>query len=159
MPYIIVMKNFNTSDFFTFYELTKSHDHPELIKTNREHFSKEPHLTRLIVFSESMLEEIRFAVNAPVIVTSCGRCPELNGAVGGVKTSQHLFSTPTDGAADITVPGQSVETVAFKIYNHGIRFFQMRVYTKSNFIHIGSPRRKNNIQIYFPESTKPGWAK
>jgi zinc D-Ala-D-Ala carboxypeptidase len=153
------MKDFKISEHFSFLELTNSHDHPELLELNREYFSKEPYLSRLTVFAESVLEEIRYAVDAPVIVNSCGRCPELNAAVGGVETSQHKFDTPTDGASDITVKNQAPVTVAFKIFNQGIRFFQMRVYETSNFTHIGSPRQKNNGQIAFPESTIPGWAK
>ena len=153
------MKNFQVSKFFSFLELTNTKSHPDLLKENREYFIKEPYLNRLTIFSESTLEDIRFSVDAPVIITSCGRCPELNAAVGGVKTSQHLFSTEGDGAADITVPGQKIEAVAFKIWSDGIRFYQMRVYVKKNFIHIGAPKSKNNLQIYFPESEKPGWAR
>lgn len=155
------MKDFKISSHFNFFELTKSNDHPELIRENREYFLRQPFLNRLTVFSESTLEDIRLAVDAPVIVNSCGRFPALNAAVGGVKTSQHLFSNEFDGAADITVLSQEnpIEVVAFRIFNNGIRFYQMRVYTKSNFIHIGSPRQKNNGQIAFPESSIPGWAK
>jgi hypothetical protein len=154
-----MIKNFMVSANFSYYELTNTKSFPNLLELNREYFSKEPYLSRLIVFSESMLEEIRDAVDAPVIVLNCGRCPELNAAVGGVNGSQHEFELPIDGAGDITVPGQKIESVAFKIFNRGIRFYQMRVYETKGFIHIGSPRQKNNLQIYFPESTIPGWAK
>ena len=153
------MKNFQVSKFFSFLELTNTKSHPELLKENREYFLVEPYLNRLTVFAESTLEDIRYSVDAPVIVNSCGRSPELNKAVGGVPTSQHLFATEYDGAADITVPGQKIEAVAFKIWNDGVRFYQMRVYTKKNFIHIGAPKSKNNFQIYFPESELPGWAR
>jgi hypothetical protein len=153
------MKDFYVSANFKFKELTASWDYPDLVKANQEYFLVQPFIGRLTVFAESMLEEIRFAVDAPVIVTSCGRCPELNLAVGGVPTSQHLFSTEYDGAADFHVPGQTVEQVAFKIFNQGICFYQMKVYVKSGFVHIGSPRIKNNWQIAFPESAMPGWAK
>ena len=153
------MKNFQVSKNFSFFELTNTKDHPELLEANREYFLTEPYAGRLVVFAESMLEEIRFTVDAPVVVNSCGRCPELNKAVGGVTTSQHLFSTEYDGAADFYVLGGDVEAVAFKIVNAGLRFYQMRIYTKSGFIHIGSCRAKNNGQIAFPESEMPGWAK
>ena len=151
--------DFWLSEHFRFYELTDSHDHPELVKANREYFLRQPFIGRITVFAESMLEEIRFIVGTPVVVNNCGRFPALNVVVGGVKTSQHLFSTEFDGAADITIPNQKIEIIAFKIFNGGIRFYQMRVYTKKNFIHIGSPRQKNNGQIMFPESVIPGWAK
>jgi hypothetical protein len=158
------MKNFQVSKNFSFFELTNTKDHPELLEANREYFKVQPFIGRLTVFAESMLEEIRFAVDAPVVVNSCGRCPALNLAVGGVPTSQHLFSTEYDGAADIRIPlcqnrGLGIGIFAFKIFNAGIRFYQMRVYVKSGFIHIGSCRDKNNGQIAFPESALPGWAK
>ena len=153
------MNNFQVSENFSFWELTNTKSHPDLLIANREYFAVEPYLGRLTIFAESMLEEIRYIVDAPVIINSCGRCPELNFAVNGASTSQHLFSTEYDGAADIRVPGQGVEVVAFKIFNNGLLFYQMRVYVKSNFIHIGSPRSNHNGQIAFPESALPGWAK
>jgi len=151
--------DFWLSKHFSFFECTKSRDHPELVKANREYFSHQPYLDRLIFGSEYMLEGIREIVDAPVIVNNGGRFPELNAAVGGVSTSQHLFARMNDGAYDITVPGQKVEMVAFKIFNHGLSFYQMRVYTKIGFIHIGMPRRYRDMQISFPESEAPGWAK
>lgn len=56
-------------------------------------------LPRLIMLAE-MLERIRSTVNAPVIVSSGYRCPELNALVGGATTSDH----PQGHAADIIAP-------------------------------------------------------
>lgn len=56
-------------------------------------------LPRLIMLAE-MLERIRSTVNAPIIVSSGYRCPELNALVGGATTSDH----PQGHAADIIAP-------------------------------------------------------
>jgi zinc D-Ala-D-Ala carboxypeptidase len=57
-------------------------------------------MPRLVLLAE-MLERIRAALGAPVIITSGYRCQPLNIAVGGVTSSDH-----TQGhAADIVAPG------------------------------------------------------
>jgi len=47
-----------------------------------------------------MLERIRAALNVPISISSGYRCPALNKAVGGAKTSDHLAAL----AADFTAP-------------------------------------------------------
>jgi uncharacterized protein YcbK (DUF882 family) len=56
----------------------------------------------------TVLDKIREAVGAPVIVTSGYRCPDHNKEVGGVCESQHTKRT----AADIQAVGVSVEALA-----------------------------------------------
>lgn len=151
------MKNIEISKHFTFFELTVTREHPDLLNKNRDWFSTEPFLGRLKYAAEYLLENIRDDVGRPIIVTSGGRCPELNFAVGGVPRSQHLFSNHLDGAFDFRAIGQDVDRTAQIIWDHGMTFYQMRVYTKSNFIHIGMPRSKNNMQVWF-DCQKPNWA-
>ena len=47
-----------------------------------------------------MLERIRSTVGRPIVVSSGYRCPQLNHAVGGVTSSDHV----TGQAADIAAP-------------------------------------------------------
>lgn len=54
-----------------------------------------------------ILEAVRVAFGAPVIVTSAARCPDHNRAVGGARNSQHLYGR----AADIKVKGHDPEDV------------------------------------------------
>ena len=49
---------------------------------------------------ENVLEPLRQHFGQPVVISSGYRCPTLNRAVGGAKTSQHM----TGEAADIRVP-------------------------------------------------------
>ena len=153
------MINFKVTEHFTFFELTATRSHPELQAANGQYFLVEPYLDRLKAASEYLLEEIRDKVECPVIVTSGGRCPELNEAVGGVPKSQHLFANYGDGAFDFYVPGVSIDKVAAEVWATGLLFYQMRVYADRNFIHIGMPRSKNNLQIAWIGGDRPEWAK
>lgn len=55
-----------------------------------------------------VLQSIRDHFDAPVSITSGYRTPQYNAKVGGVDQSQHCYGT----AADISVKGVSVDTVA-----------------------------------------------
>jgi len=122
------------------------------------HFAAEPYLSRLQCAAEYLLEGTRDEIGCPIYILSGGRCPTLNSAVGGVPTSQHLFSIPNDGAFDLTVQLMPIEKVAEAIWFSGLTFYQMRVYVKRNFIHLGAPRSKGNLQIAWIGGTKPEWA-
>ena len=55
------------------------------------------------------LEELRNAVDEPLIITSGCRCPEHNAEVGGVSNSQHVYGK----AADVELPdGYTVDEFA-----------------------------------------------
>lgn len=89
--------------YFSMTELTKS------ATANRRGIDNTPseeirHNLTLLV--ERILDPLREAWGAPIIVTSGYRCPKLNKAVGGAKTSQHMYGqaadirTVSDTAAD-----------------------------------------------------------
>lgn len=63
----------------------------------------------------------RNARELPVIVTSGYRCPELNSAIGGSKTSQHMKAE----AVDIKVPGMSARQLVDFIAEHMTGYDQM----------------------------------
>lgn len=142
------MKDFKISEHFTFFELTNSKDHPELVEANREYFSQQPYLGRLIVATEYLLENIRIDLNIPIMVNNGGRFPELNAAVGGAKDSQHLFSRYNDGAFDIWSPEISTEKLGKYITDEStLCWHQLRIYLKMNFIHIGMCRGNKDGQV------------
>ena len=83
--------------YFTISELTAS------ATALREGIDNRPskcayHLLHVLV--DHLLDPIRKAWGAPIIVSSGYRCKELNTLVGGVKNSHHLLGC----AADITAP-------------------------------------------------------
>lgn len=66
-------------------------------------------IKRQLEFTIAGLQRIRCALGRPMIITSGYRCPELNLAVGGVESSQHVkgeaadFISPSFGRpSDIT---------------------------------------------------------
>jgi hypothetical protein len=142
------MKDFKISEHFTFFELTNSKDHPDLIETNREYFSIQPYIGRLTVACEYLLETMRGDLNIPIYVLNGGRYPELNSAVGGVSNSQHLFGNLSDGAFDITTPAMAISELGDYIAERSsLCWHQLRIYLKQNFVHIGMPRGNKDGQV------------
>lgn len=78
-------------------------------------------------------EQIRFAISRPLHVMSGYRCPALNAAVGGSKTSAHL----TGFAADLTTPGLSALGLAQAIRDSSVMFDQVILETSRGVVHVG----------------------
>ena len=83
------------SPHFTLGELTKSSSHPEVY--NIPSHEAIANLKRVCVW----LEELRLRSGTPIRINSGYRSPQLNRAIGGVPTSNHL----TGCAVDIRVSG------------------------------------------------------
>ena len=60
-------------------------------------------ISKLKLLCEHILQPVRDNYGKPVVINSGYRCPSLNKAVGGAKTSQHL----TGEAADFEIMGLS----------------------------------------------------
>lgn len=67
------------------------------------------------------LELLRSVLAAPIKISSAYRCPALNAAVKGSKTSAHVQGL----AADITVEGMTPRQICEKILFAGLPFQQM----------------------------------
>jgi hypothetical protein len=81
------------------------------------------------------LEGVRILLGVPIIISSGYRSPELNKAVSGSKTSQHM----TGQAVDFTAPGfGSPRHVIDRILDAGMQFDQ--------------------LILEFPNSSSGGWA-
>lgn len=76
----------------------------------------------------NLLQPIREIYNKPMRINSGFRCPELNKAVGGVSTSQHVKGEAADVACDNP---QKLKDI---IVNSGIDYDQIGIY--SGFLHI-----------------------
>lgn len=89
--------------YFSIAELTKSETANRRKINNKPTKEVENCLNQLI---DNILDPLRKAYGQPIIVSSGYRCPELNKAVGGARTSQHTFGQ----AADIHTKSNSKES-------------------------------------------------
>ena len=97
----------------------------------------------------STLELIRKAVGLPIKISSGYRCPALNTAVGGSKTSAHCLGL----AADFTVAGMTPRQVCEKIVAAGIVVDQLILENISAtnpdgvWVHVGLSTTKNRQEV------------
>jgi len=87
-----MIKDFNLTEHFTFYELTKT-SIKELQEKNRELTTAQ--LSKLINLAR-LLEHVRYILQEPLVITSGYRCPELNKRIGSKSTSQHILCEAAD---------------------------------------------------------------
>lgn len=80
-----------------------------------------PYLMRNAQALTERLQLIRDTLGAPITISSGYRCPELNKAVGGSKTSQHLLAL----AADIRAKGYTAQELFELIAGSNFGFDQL----------------------------------
>ena len=78
-----------------------------------------------------LLQPLREAIGKPISINSGYRCPELNKAVGGVLTSQHVKGE----AADLSISGKAGDLLEV-LEESGLPFDQAILYRKKNFLHV-----------------------
>ena len=139
----------NLSKNFTLEEAEMSHKADSLHIDN--HLSAS--LTKdAELFASVVLQPIRDEIGIPFNVTSWYRCPALNKAVGGVKTSAHLSAM----ALDFTVAGhtarESFSLVLVALKNLRISFDQLIIEkntkTGANWVHLGFKKSGNRNQSF-----------
>jgi len=92
----------NLTKNFTLEELTAS---PIAKRYGIKNAPSETGKAKLAILAKEILQPIRDAYGAPVVVTSGYRCTRLNTVVGGAKTSDHIYCC----AADIRSQSDTVE--------------------------------------------------
>jgi uncharacterized protein YcbK (DUF882 family) len=131
------------SQFFTLKELTYSGT-ALLKKINNT--PNEAVKVNLEILMEQ-LDKIRAKWGRPIYVNSGYRCPELNKAVGGVKTSQHQLGV----AADITTKNATLDKQLYDMIVQNFDYDQC-IWEKSGssvWIHYSyvRPNRKLKLSI------------
>ncbi len=104
-------------------------------------------LTKLI---NNVLQPLRDAYKKPIVVNSGYRCPDLNKAVGGVKTSQHLVGQAADirSVSDSKTDNKELFDLACKLVKTGkITVGQLINEYDYDWIHISIPDTKHKNQI------------
>lgn len=110
--------------YFTIKELTKSSTAEAKGINNTPTPEIKANLERLV---EKVLDPLREKYGKPIIVNSGYRCPELNKAVGGSKTSDHMNGF----SADITASSKKENAILFQIIKDNFDFDQL-IWEKGN---------------------------
>lgn len=98
----------------------------------------------------NVLQPLRDKYGKPIIVDSGYRCPKLNQAVGGAKTSQHLYGQAADihSVSDSVKDNKELFDLAKQmIENKEIIVGQLINEYNYNWVHISIPDGKHKNQI------------
>ncbi|MDR2921592.1 MAG: peptidase M15 [Tannerella sp.] len=130
------------SKHFELYEFIRSRKANELGISN---FPPEETQQALRNLCEKLLEPLREAFGKPIVINSGYRCEQLNNAVRGSKTSQHMKGE----AADCAIDGKA-EGLLQLLLNLKLDFDQAILYQSQNFLHLslknGGVNRKQVIK-------------
>lgn len=126
--------------YFTIAELCKS---DTAIRKNIDNSPTSEVINNLKQLVRYVLDPLREKYGKPIRVNGAYRCPELNEAVGGSKTSQHMAGQ----AADITVGTPEQNKRLFQlIIDLDLPFDQLIDENKFKWIHVSySPRNRKQI--------------
>jgi hypothetical protein len=134
------------SEHFSFAELTVT-DHREFLM---EQDAAPPQIrANLVRLATDLLEPARGFIG-PLHVNSGYRCPGLNTAIGGSKTSAHMEGL----AADVLPLDMDLRDAYQRLATSGLPFDQL-IFEFSRWIHIGAPThahvpRLQRLAIYEP---------
>lgn len=130
---------------FTMRELTKSETADRLCLDNEPDEESEENLDKLVI---NVLDPLREKWSSPIKVTSGYRCKELNEAVGGSRTSQHMQGK----AADIQPIDRPFDEFAKFVRGWiGNRDFDQLIFERSKtsqWIHISYDSDRNRRQVF-----------
>ena len=104
--------------YFTLEEFTTSQ---EAARKGLDNTPNAEVIENIKTLCEKILDPLREAIQVPIVISSGYRSPAVNKSVGGEPTSQHVKGQ----AADILVPGWTVEHVCLKLQQMGLQFDQL----------------------------------
>lgn len=135
------MKHFTLSEFFRSSTAAKNGIKNEPSIDERATIARNINL-----LVDNVLDPVRDMVNAPIIITSGYRCPQVNRLVGGVDNSQHMSGC----AADFYIKGFTylmMRQVFLNIYDT-IEFDQLIYYRSKNIIHVSYVEMENRHEAF-----------
>ncbi len=128
--------------YFTITELTKSATASRRGIDNTPSSTIKANLTELV---DKILDPLREAWGAPIIVTSGYRCQKLNTAVGGAKSSQHMYGQAADIRTVSDKPSDNKKLFDL-ILKLNLPYDQLIDEYGYNWIHVSySPRNRKQI--------------
>ena len=123
--------------WFTIAELYRSNTADRLGINNR---CKQEHITALTALVDNVLDPLREWWEKPLVVSSGYRCPELNSAVKGSKTSQHMMGQ----AADIDTGDRQQNKLLFEYIRKNLPFDQLIDESNFAWVHVSFRADGNN---------------
>lgn len=126
--------------YFTIEELTKSSTATSKGIDNTPTQEIKDNLKELI---EKVLDPLRELYGKPIYVNSGYRCPELNKAVGGSNTSQHM----TGCAADITAGSKEENEKLFNLIKDNLKFDQLIDEKNFQWVHVSYDKNRLRNQV------------
>ena len=128
--------------YFTIVELTKSATASRRGIDNTPSSTIKANLTELV---DNILDPLREAWGAPIIVSSGYRSPKLNRAVGGAKTSQHMYGQAADIRTVSDKPSDNKKLFDL-ILKLNLPYDQLIDEYGYNWVHVSySPRNRKQI--------------
>jgi zinc D-Ala-D-Ala carboxypeptidase len=116
-------------------------------------------IDNLRALCQNVLQPLRDGLQRAILTSSGYRCPRVNQAIGGAKTSQHLFGM----AADINVGHLTTEQLYQRIKKSGLVFDQL-IQEFDRWVHVSynpdlnaNPRqclravKENGVTRYIPD--------
>lgn len=130
--------------FFTLKELVRSRKAVQLKIDNTPTWDVVENLSYL---TYNILDPLRRLYGKPIFVTSGYRCTQLNKAVGGVATSQHI----TGQAADIIGQVKGDNKVLFNLLKDDPRFMFDQLISEQNFswVHVSYSKTRARRQVIY----------
>lgn len=136
------MKHFNLSEFFRSSTAAKNG-----IKNEPSIDARATIVRNINLLVDNVLDPIRGLVDAPIIITSGYRCPQVNRLVGGVDNSQHMSGCAADFHVKGFTPSMTYEVFLY-IYNT-LEFDQLIFYRSKNIIHVSYVEKDNRREAFF----------
>jgi hypothetical protein len=136
----------NISKYVTYIEATKSET---AIRKGIENEPNEEQLEAMKYVAENVFDKIREHIGGPLGITSFYRCPELNAAIGGSRTSQH----PKGEAIDIDCDryGVSTNKYVFDYILKNLAFDQLiwefGTHQNPAWVHVSLKKRLNRGEV------------
>lgn len=135
------------SENFTLEELKHSNTAVARKMKNEPGATETANLYKLV---ENLLQPLRNLYGKPMIVNSGYRSPEVNKAVGGVATSQHMKGQAVD------ISCANPRALQKLLISSGLPFDQAILYDdrRNNFLHLSFAEGKNRKQVLYSKGTK-----
>lgn len=112
----------NISKYLSYNEIVKSQT---AIRKGISNIPNESQLNNIIEWSRCIFDPIRSYIGASLGCHTIFRCEELNTAIGGSNTSQHVANNGAAGDLDADIYNNSSNEIIFNFIKNNLDFDQM----------------------------------